>query len=81
MEWAITDIELRRRVNSKICTQSNKQDVYRMLDNIGTKITRLSKAEVLARRGQPGRAAELLTQINDDINLVEEFILVAALIG
>lgn len=81
VEWAIADNILRQQVNSKIYTQSNKQDVCRMLDNIGAKITKLSRAEVLARRGQKAQAVELLTQINDDINMVEEFILVAALIG
>lgn len=81
MEWAIADNILRQQINSKICMQSNKHDVRKMLDNIGTKVTKLSKAEVLARRGQHALAAELLTQINNDINMVEEFILVAALIG
>lgn len=81
VEWAITEDKLRRQINSKICSQPNKHDVCRMLDNIGTKVTLLSKAEVLARRGQTGKATELLSQINGDINMVEEFILVAALIG
>lgn len=81
VEWATVENVLRQRINSKICTRSNRQDVCKMLDNIGNKITRLSKAEVLARRGQPALAVDLLDQINSDINAVEEFILIATLIG
>jgi hypothetical protein len=52
-----------------------------MINNIGTEVTLLSKAEVLARRGNKTSAIELLEKINNDIELVEEFILVAALMG
>jgi hypothetical protein len=52
-----------------------------MIDNIGVEVTALSKAEVLARRGSKHVAEEILLKINTDIEMVEEFILVAALIG
>jgi hypothetical protein len=52
-----------------------------MIDNIGAEVTLLSRAEVLAKRGDKHSAPRLLEQINNDIKLLEEFILVAALIG
>ena len=57
------------------------RDVRRMIENISVKNTKLSKAEVAARRGRSNLAAELVTQINQDIEVVEGFLLVAALLG
>jgi hypothetical protein len=57
------------------------RDIRRMIENITAKNTELSKAEVAARRGRSNDAAELLIQINQDIEVVEEFLLVAALLG
>lgn len=55
--------------------------IHKMIGNIGSKVTELSRAEVLARRGQKQLAATLLEQVNNDIELVEEYLLVAALLG
>jgi len=52
-----------------------------MIDNIRTNVTKLSIAEIDARRGRKLAAEELLTQINEDIDLIEGYLLVAALIG
>jgi hypothetical protein len=52
-----------------------------MIDNVGVEVTALSKAEVLARRGSKHFAEEILVKINNDIEMIEEFILIAALIG
>lgn len=81
LEWSSVGTTLRHRANTKIDTLGNRYQVCRMIDNIGAEITLLSKAEVLARRGNKTVANELLEKINNDIELVEEFILVAALIG
>lgn len=81
VEWTTVDIKIRQQINSNIHTLSNKNDMRRMLANIGTKVTLLSKAEVLARSGQRALAMELLTQINDEISMIEEYMSVAALIG
>jgi hypothetical protein len=81
LDWASVNTSLRHQANTKIDTPSNRYQVCRMIDNIGAEITLLSKAEVLARRGNARSANELLEKINNDIELVEEFILVAALIG
>lgn len=58
-----------------------KRDVAHMINNIGLQVAELSKAEVDMRRGRKYKAAELLEQINRDIDIVEEFILVAKLIS
>jgi hypothetical protein len=52
-----------------------------MIGNIRMEITELSKAEVLARNGRGHLAEELLVKINEDIETVEGFLLVAALLG
>jgi predicted translin family RNA/ssDNA-binding protein len=57
------------------------QEIRKMIYNIGREITELSKHEVQARRGKKGHAERLLIKINEDIETVEGFLLVAALIG
>ena len=81
LEWASVESSLRHQANTKIDTHDNRYQVCRMINNIGVEITLLSKAEVLARRGSTYHASELLQKINEDIELVEEFILVAVLMG
>ena len=56
-------------------------DVRRMIGNINAEVSNLSKAEVEARRGKKQLAEELLTKVNNDIELVEEYLLMAALLG
>jgi len=58
-----------------------RDDVCSMIHNIQYSITELSKAEVEARHGRPHKARELLVKVNQDIEMVESYILVAALIG
>jgi len=81
LDWASLDATLRHQANTKIDTLDNRHQVCKMINNIGAEITLLSKAEVLARRGNNHSATELLEKINHDIELVEEYILVAALMG
>jgi hypothetical protein len=52
-----------------------------MIENIKSEVTALSKAEVEARQGKLRRAEDLLSKINEDIQLVEEYILIATLLG
>lgn len=56
-------------------------DIVAMIRNIQPIITELSKAEVESRHGKPQKAQQLLIKANNDIEFVEEYILVAALIG
>jgi len=81
LEWADLSTHLKHQTNTKIITLENRDQVSRMIDNIGLEVTLLSKAEVLARRGHKDQATELLEKINNDIEMVEEFILIGALIG
>lgn len=59
----------------------HEADVKHMIQNIRKSVTELSRAEVEARRGKKHRAAELLEQVNKDIETVEGFLLMAALLG
>lgn len=81
LEWVRLDTVLRHQANTKITTSANRVQVCKMIKNIDAEITLLSKAEVLARRGNSTLAETLLTKINNDIEMVEGFILVGALIG
>lgn len=56
-----------------------RRELEKMISNIEKEITELSKAEVDLRRGKKHRAIELLEKVNKDIEVVEEFILVARL--
>jgi hypothetical protein len=57
------------------------KEVRQMIENIRAEVTQLSKAEVEARRGRKHIAEDLLLKVNQDIEMVEEFLLVAALMG
>jgi hypothetical protein len=56
-------------------------DVCKMIKNIQISITELSKAEVQARRDKKDAANALLKKVNDEIEMVEEYLLIATLIG
>lgn len=77
LEWNKLQDTLRHRARGL----KHSRDVMKMIDNISSEITLLSKAEISARRGRHTEADTLLIKINEDIELVEEYILVAALLG
>jgi len=52
-----------------------------MIHNIDQSVSNLSRAEVAARRGRSTQAEELLSKINQDIEMIREYILVARLLG
>jgi hypothetical protein len=58
-----------------------ERELKRMVSNIHNTVTALSKEEVEGRRNRVSGSEKLLIQINNDINIVEEFIIVAALLG
>jgi hypothetical protein len=60
---------------------SNCRDIQRLIKNVQKEVTVLSKAEVDARTGRKVKAKEVLEKVNADIELVEGYLLVAALIG
>lgn len=77
LDWSKVEYELRR----KTYKLAFGRDVRRMIENISKDVAELSKAEVELRRGKKLKAQELVTKINNDIEVVEEFLLMAALIG
>ena len=77
LDWSPIESTLLHQVS----TLMYGRDLRAMIKNIQTDVTLLSKAEVEMRRGHSNNVAELLTKINYDIDLVEGYILVAALIG
>lgn len=76
-DWSAVEANLRHKVHGF----SYENDVRKLLNNISHTVTELSKAEVDYRRGKKRRAEELLQKVNQDIEMVEEYILLAALIG
>lgn len=77
LDWAKVESDLMAQTYGLVY----RSDVCAMIKNVQTTITELSKAEVEARHGRPHKAKELLAKVNQDIDMVESYILVAALIG
>ena len=77
LDWAPIETKLLHQVSELIYGR----DLQYMIRNVRTDVTLLSKAEVEMRRGNMNNVKELLIKINYDIDLVEGYILVAALIG
>ena len=72
-------------IESKLFDQSRNLkymvEVRGMIRNISRRITELSREEVEARNRRSNRVDYLLSTINEEIEMVEEYILVAALLG
>ena len=77
LDWPKQELSLKRKARNL----SQSQDVWRMIESITKEVSQLSKAEVLVRQGRKHAADELLIKVNQDIELVEEYILVATLLG
>jgi len=77
LEWTSIEIDLIRKSRTLV----NGHEVLKMIGNIRQEITQLSKAEVEVRRGNKHAADELLIRINNDIDMVKDYLLVAALLG
>src|ERR1700756_2484209 len=75
-EWG--DVE--SYLSKKISGLKHEREIKRMIRNIQTVVTQLSKAEVEMRRGRSNNVESLLNNVNEDAQMVEEYILVAALI-
>ena len=77
LDWSPIEAKLLHQISNLMYSR----DLRAMIRNIQTDVTLLSKAEVEMRRGLSNNVKELITKINYDIDLVEGYILVAALIG
>jgi hypothetical protein len=77
LDWSNYEISLLRKTRKL----GYGQEVRKMINNIHAEITLLSKAEVELRPGKKHATDELLIKINQDIEMIEDYLLVAALIG
>ena len=77
IEWSETESRLRKYIRGL----THERDIIKLINNLRITVTELSKAEVEARRGRSANTISLLVKVNQDIEIVEEYILVAALIG
>lgn len=77
LDWSSYEINLL----SKTQKLSHGKEVRKMIENIGKEVTQLSRAEVELRHGKKHATDEILIKVNEDIEMVEEYLLVAALIG
>lgn len=77
LDWAYVETALLNQTRGLMY----HQNVSKMVRNIQPSVTQLSKEEVHLKRGRNQRAENLLEKINNDIEMVEEYILIAALIG
>jgi hypothetical protein len=77
LEWTAYEDSLLRRTASL----THGGQIRKMVENIRPQVTALSKAEVSARQGHAYPLQLILDKINADIEMVEGFILIAALIG
>jgi hypothetical protein len=72
-------IEMRLKSQSK--NLQNNRDLNRMINNIEKKVCQLSRQEIELRRHRSNTVDELLKIINQEIVEIEEFILIASLLG
>jgi hypothetical protein len=77
LEWNQIESKLKNQARDL----NHSKDIVKMINNIRIDIKKLSCAEILSRQGKRRPAEELLVKINQDIEMVEEYILVAVLMG
>lgn len=76
-DWPIIEQNLRSKLN-RLRYQG---DLKKLIKNVSISVTKLSRAEVENRRSRSNRSKELLDKVNGEITLIEEYLLVATLIG
>ena len=77
LDWNKIEIDLLSKSKKLI----HSKDIKRMIINIREEVSNLSKEEVHLRSGHSNVANELLEKINADIEVLEGFLLVAAILG
>lgn len=77
LEWSVIEDRLRKKSHGL----THERQIRKMIENLKSDVTELSKSEVLERRTQRKITEPLLNKINENIQMIEEYILVAALIG
>jgi uncharacterized membrane protein len=77
LEWGECETKLLRMSTGL----SYFSDIKRLIHNVQLEVTQLSIAEVETRRCKHDVSSNVLAKVNDSIKMVEEFILVAKIIG
>ena len=77
LEWSPIENKLKHKSREL----KFENEIKKMIDNVQLEVTELSKAEIKVRRGAIHAADEILLKINQDIEMIEEYILVATLLG
>lgn len=74
-EWPKVEFQ----ILSYVTNPQHRIELRNMLKNVSRKVNDLSRAEVLERSGKRNLTALLLKDINDDIELIKEYILISKL--
>lgn len=77
LDWYEAERDLLKKSKNIVHTR----EIRKILDNIHDDVCELSIAEIDARRGKPKRAEVLLEKINEDLKMLEEYIVIAKLLG
>lgn len=77
LDWNILEVELLRQSRGLIY----EKELRKMINGISSDVTALSKLEVSARRRGDYIIDDSVTKINQNIEIIKEFLLVAALLG
>lgn len=80
IDWYETRTQLIRSAVYHITDEMRFSEMIKLIDNIGLGVKELSRAEVIARQGHPSQAAEWLNKVNQDIELVEGYLIMATLL-
>lgn len=80
-DWSAIQQKLLSQTFSNVKTNSYSAQVRKMICNIDKSVQALSKEEVLERRRLANKTKNILNDINLNIEIIEEFILMGALIG
>ena len=81
LQWAKCRAKLVRITYDKIENRDNKIQLYKLIDNVDKSVKKLSIAEIQIRHGNNRDAIEQLKIVNQDIEMIEEYLLVAVLSG
>lgn len=80
-DWSAIQQKLLSQTFSNVKSNVHSAQVRKMICNINRSVQELSKEEVLERRRSSNKAKLVLVNINSDIETIEEFILMGALLG
>ena len=77
LDWSGIENEMLSKL--KECVYN--KEVKRMIENVSVDVKKLSQLEVDDRRNRTQRSKELVKRINDNILMIDQYILMAKLIG